>query len=218
MGRLPSVLAALFLAMTLGHAQKLVCLVTHEEPTDKERELLSLSAGDLLVKANEQGYLVFEANLATFIRPKTLYNLHYMQQCMDGFAALAVFAGKGQYRAKFSELTPTQRAGVRAIMADSFLMAEAGPLIAKDDTEFSIEQRRSITLTNGRRDVSVTLPSKTASTNTPFYDGPTEEELKRFQVRKEHRFGSRSTGIRWSSLSRPTRSPPSHAHLRLNSS
>lgn len=168
-------------AVVSANGQKLRCLVTHDEPTDKERELLGLDAGELLVKANEQGYVVFEANLATFIRPKTLYNLHYMQQCMDGFAALAVFAGKGQYRAKFSELTPTQQAGVRAIMADSFLMAEAGPLIAKDDTEFSIEQRRSITLTNGRRDVSVTLPSKTASTNTPFYDGPTEEELKRFQ-------------------------------------
>jgi len=100
MSKYAAILAMMLVASALGHSQKLRCLVTHDEPTDKERELLSLSAGELLVKANEQGYVVFEADLATFVRPKTLYNLHYMQQCMDGFAALAVLAGKGQYRAK----------------------------------------------------------------------------------------------------------------------
>jgi hypothetical protein len=175
------IFAALILGSALGQAQKLRCLVTHDEPTEKEREFLSLDAGDLLVKANERGYVVFESNIATFIRPKTLYNLHYMQQCMDGFATLAIMAGKGQFKGKFSELTPNQRAGVRAIMADSFLMAEAGPVIAKDDTEFAIVQRRSITLSNGRRDVSITLPSKSADTNIHVQDGPTADELERFK-------------------------------------
>lgn len=173
---------AVMLGLTsLGHAQKLRCLVTHDEPTEKEREFLNLEGGELLVRANERGYVVFESSIATFIRPKTLYNLHYMQQCMDGFAAMAILVGKGQYKAKFSELTPSQRAGVRAIMADSFLMAEAGPVIAKDDSEFAIVQRRSITLGNGRREVSITLPSKSADTNAAVHDAPTSEELERFK-------------------------------------
>lgn len=178
-GLMITVLLALFAGAS---TQTIRCLVTHDEPTAKERELLSLEAGELEGKAREVGYIVWRQDDLLFVRPKNLYNLDYMQRCMDGFAALQVFVSKGQFRIKFSELTPTQKAGVRAIMADSFLMEEAGPLIAKDDTEFMIEQRRSLTLTNGRRDVSITLPNRATEGAPSFLDAPSKDELDKFKA------------------------------------
>lgn len=176
-------LVTLGVAMTTTSlAEKLRCLVTHGEPTEIERELLALPEGELAVRALKDGFVIYQTEIAVFVRPKNLYNLAYMDECMNGFATINALVAKGQLKASFESLTPSQRKGVRAIMADSFLLDEAGPLVANDKTEFMVAQKRTITLSNGRKEITVKLPEKSVeSGKESFYDEPTKAELEKFK-------------------------------------
>jgi hypothetical protein len=161
---------------------KLHVLVTHTPPAGKVAALLDVPESDFRTKAEELGLVVTESEAAIYARPKNLYNLEFMRQCMDSFNVLRAMAASGQSYKKFSDLTTAERQNVRALFADSSLIDSYGPNIMDDSATFRLESKTTITLTNGRKDITVRLPDKSGAPPKDFVrDAPADEKLKEFR-------------------------------------
>jgi len=172
---------ALALAPVCAFA-KLRLLVTHTPPDEKLAALLGVAEQDFRVKAEGAGLIVSESEIAIIARPKNLYNLEYMRQAMDSFNVLRSMASSGQLYKRFSELTSGERKNVRALFSDSSLIEDYGPNILDDSTIFQLERKATITLTNGRKDVTIRLPERQGSQPKDFVrDAPDPAKLKDFR-------------------------------------
>lgn len=180
-----TVLAIALVVAPLCAFGKLRVLVSHVTPDQKLAALLSVAEQDFRVRAEEAGLIVTETEIAIVARPRNLYNLDYMRQCIDSFNVLRAMASSGQTYKKFADLTTAERQNVRALFADSSLMSSYGPNIMDDSTTFKLERRASLTLTNGRKDVTIRLPSPQERPPADFVkDAPDESALKKFAERE----------------------------------
>lgn len=156
-------------------------IVSHAPPDAEVRKILDLNAPAFKSKAEELGYVVMETPLAVYVHPANLYNIAYVNQCMDGWTAVANILKSGSSFRKFSEMTPAEREGVRMILADKSLMADFGPLVAQDGTMLHVERMKTFTITDGRREVPVQFTGSNERPPEGFVQTPpSKEELDRF--------------------------------------
>lgn len=160
---------------------KLVCIVSHGPLTKEEQALLAEPEGTFREACEEAGYVVEDTPLAWVAYSKNLYNLAYMEQVMHGVAGLQGMAAGGKRFFKLEDLSARERAGIRAIFADSFVVNEAGPVLPKDGTTIALTARKQLTLTNGRKEITVQLPDEAAPPTGDFFaDEPSKDERDRF--------------------------------------
>lgn len=176
------VAGALILAGHSDSALKLCVLVTHEQPKPELAEVLSGSATEFALRAESAGLVVFESEIAVVARSKDLYNLDYMDRCIGAFDVLRGMAASGQFYRGFSEMTPVDRARIRSIFADSSLMSSFGPNLMADDSSFRLERKATLTITDGRRNVTIRLPFPGEAQPKDFVrDVPTDKALTDFR-------------------------------------
>ncbi len=175
-------LIAAILTFASSLQAKLLCFVSHKPLTEAEQKLLESPEALFRVRCEEAGYIVTENTLALVARSANLYNLKYMNQVMRGFAGLRGMAAAGSMYKKLGEMSEEERDGVRAIFGDSFVIHDFGALVAKNDTSVALSARRTLTLTNGRRDIVIRLPEPSGKVPEGFFQAvPTDEEATAFK-------------------------------------
>lgn len=160
-----------------------VVLATHELPNKFEDWILSRPLADWQDEAESKGYVVETDGPVVYVRSRDLYNIGGIEETIDAFRAIELLVRSGTLSKSFGDLDPSARRGLRRILANSVVGEQAGALILNDATQFKIEGMPSLSLTNGRKDVTVTTPPLRGVLDPDGFHSPkpAQEELDTFR-------------------------------------
>jgi hypothetical protein len=172
------------LILAAQDSQQLVVLATHDLPSPEEKALLAKPLESWKDEAELHDYkiLVDQETSAFFVHHENLYNLAAFDEVLRGVAILEACVRSGSTILTLGTIDGNARRGVQRLLSNTLIGREAGPLLSNEQTQIRISCEVSITISDGKRQVTFDLPVPEERPNASFYNQePSKEDWKQFE-------------------------------------
>jgi hypothetical protein len=181
---------ALLLSLVAIHGQAvlppIVVLATHDLPNETEHLLLTAPIPTWREKAEKAGYRLEEKDGVLFVHHENLFNLTRMEEILRGLGALVAPIKGGQRNFRMGELDPSVQKGVLRLFAGSAAGGAVGPHLLDAKSQFKSESRVRLQLTNGQRQINVSMPEPASPEPESFYrNAPSKEDREAFEKKRK---------------------------------
>lgn len=148
--------------------QPVVVVPTHGELTKDERAILNLRDRRLIVEqATKHKLQVVEFDKGVFVYSPNLFGLKSIEDQLIGMETFLRIARLGGRTVRLSDLQQRERDSLVDLLAKQNQNDDVGVALKRDETRLGIVVRSRLTMSDGRRDLNVSLFEKQRDAETP---------------------------------------------------